>query len=93
MEISELYKIYLKHPNVSIDSRNIKKNSIFFSIKGPNFDGNKYAKQAILNGAKYAVSSNEKLAKENNFIFFKDSLKALQDLANFHRRELKTPKS
>ena len=91
MEISELYKIYLKHPNVSIDSRNIKKNSIFFSIKGPNFDGNKYAKQAILNGAKYAVSSNEKLAKENNFIFFKDSLKALQDLANFHRRELKTP--
>ena len=91
MEISELYKIYQKHPNVSIDSRNVKENSIFFSIKGPNFDGNKYAKKAISNGAKYAIVNDKKLAAKNNFIFFEDTLKALQTLANFHRKKLKIP--
>ena len=75
MEISELYKIYQKYPNVSIDSRNVKKNSIFFSIKGPNFDGNKYSKKAISNGSKYAIVNDKKLAAKNNFIFFKDTLK------------------
>jgi UDP-N-acetylmuramoyl-tripeptide--D-alanyl-D-alanine ligase len=91
MEISELYKIYQKHPNVSIDSRNVKENSIFFSIKGPNFDGNKYAKKAISNGAKYAIVNDKKLAAKNNFIFFEDTLKVLQTLANFHRKKLKIP--
>ena len=55
MKISELYQYFLKFPKISTDSRNIAKGSIFFALKGENFNGNKYAKQAIENGASIAV--------------------------------------
>ena len=53
--IEELYRIYKKHPSVSTDSRNIIKDCIFFALKGENFNGNIYAKEALQKGAAYAV--------------------------------------
>ena len=52
MKTSELYKVFIAHPNITTDSRNIKKNSIFIALKGDKFNGNKYAQEAIHNGCK-----------------------------------------
>ena len=65
MKISELYKYFIKFPNITTDSRNIKKNSIFFALKGENFNGNRYASQAIDNGCKYAVIDDKKFQLDN----------------------------
>ena len=91
MKISDLYKIFLKYPKVSTDSRNIDKNCIFFSLSGHNFDGNKFAKQALDKGALYAIVSNEKYALNNKYIVVENTLTTLQDLAKFHRKKLKIP--
>ena len=91
MKISDLYKIFLKYPKVSTDSRNIDKDCIFFSLSGPNFDGNKFAKQALDKGALYAIVSNKKYALNNKYIVVENTLTTLQDLAKFHRKKLKIP--
>jgi len=91
MEITELYKIYLNYPKLTTDSRSVKKNSIFIALKGDNFNGNKYAEQAIKSGCKYAIIDDKKYKKNDNYILVKDSLKSLQDLAKYHRNKLTIP--
>ena len=91
MSTQDLYKIFLKSSGVVTDSRKIKKNCIFFSLKGENFNGNKFAKSAIEKGAIYAVVDEKKYAQnKENYFLVEDSLKTLQDLANYHRKKLKT---
>ena len=89
--IEEIYKIYLTCLNVKTDSRKISGPCIFFALKGPRFDGNQYAQSALDNGAILAVIDDPNLKKDDRFILVKDSLACLQDLANFHRRELGLP--
>ena len=55
MNIAELYNIYLQHPKVITDSRQIEKGCLFFALKGERFNGNKYAKAALEQGASYAI--------------------------------------
>ncbi|KKQ34082.1 MAG: UDP-N-acetylmuramoyl-tripeptide-D-alanyl-D-alanine ligase, partial [Candidatus Nomurabacteria bacterium GW2011_GWB1_37_5] len=90
-KIKELNEIFRKNPFISTDTRNIKKDSIFFALKGDKFDGNSFAKQALDKGAKYAVVSDPKCAPDTRYILVKDTLKTLQDLAYIHRRNLKIP--
>lgn len=91
MEISELYKIYKQYPEVSTDTRNSPKNSIFFALKGDNFNGNEYAEKAIDSGCSYAIVDEPKYATRPNIILVEDCLDTLQKLANHHRKQLKTP--
>ena len=91
MSTQDLYKIFLKSSGVVTDSRKIKKNCIFFSLRGENFNGNKFAKSAIEGGVIYAVVDEKKFAQnKENYFLVEDSLKTLQDLANYHRKKLKT---
>ena len=92
MEISELYKLFLQHPQVTTDSRDCPAGSIFFALKGESFDGNKFAELAIDKGCSYAVVDEAEYAKhgDGRFILVDDCLKALQQMANYHRRELGT---
>ena len=89
--ISDLYSKYLKHPQIVTDSRQIINGCLFFALKGASFDGNKYAKQAIDKGAAYAIIDNEQYQFDNRFILVENVLETLQQLANFHRRELHIP--
>ncbi|WP_027392665.1 UDP-N-acetylmuramoyl-tripeptide--D-alanyl-D-alanine ligase [Aquimarina latercula] len=91
MDITRLHELFLKSDGISTDTRKIKNNSIFFALKGGNFDGNTYAKQAIDKGALYAVIDDEKFAISDQYILVKDTLKALQSLATHHRKHLKIP--
>ena len=91
MKIEELYKLFLAHPFISTDSRAVKRDSIFFALHGENFDGNKFARQAIEKGAAYAVIDDKIFKEDDRYILVNDSLAELQQLATFHRRKLNIP--
>ncbi len=91
MDIQQIYTLFLQHPLVTTDTRNCPEGSIFFALKGEHFDGNEYIGQALEKGCAYAVGDSEKLPSDPWIIRVADSLKALQELANYHRKQLKTP--
>lgn len=85
MRIAELHQLFLSHPQVSTDTRKIQKDCIFFALKGENFNGNTYAKQALQKGASYAIVDEAEFNTSVETILVDDVLIALQKLANFHR--------
>jgi UDP-N-acetylmuramoyl-tripeptide--D-alanyl-D-alanine ligase len=89
--IKELYDLFKKYPFISTDSRNIKANSIFFALKGDNFNGNLYAEQSITKGAAIAIIDDITLKKDERYVVVEDTLRALQELASYHRKQLKIP--
>ncbi|MFA6199629.1 MAG: UDP-N-acetylmuramoyl-tripeptide--D-alanyl-D-alanine ligase [Bacteroidales bacterium] len=86
-KVKELYSIFCKHPNITTDSRNIKKGDIFFALKGENFNGNKFAEKAIEQGAVLAVIDEKEYNTNNKCFLVDDVLHTLQLLANHHRRQ------
>jgi UDP-N-acetylmuramoyl-tripeptide--D-alanyl-D-alanine ligase len=91
MKTEELYQLYLKSRLVSTDSRKILPGSLFFALKGENFNGNQFALQAIEQGALAAIV-DELPAKPDPGIFLVDDvLTALQHLAAFHRKQMGIP--
>ena len=91
MKITELYSIYIDNPIISTDSRNIVLGSIFFALKGENFDGNKYAQDAINKGAVLSISEDKTVCNSDKIIYTKNSLLLLQELATYHRLQLGIP--
>ena len=87
---SLLLEIFLKLRKVSTDSRLDVGNSIFFALSGENFDGNKFAKNAIENGASLAVIDKEEFKIDDNYLVVDDVLLALQKLAHNYRKTLTT---
>jgi UDP-N-acetylmuramoyl-tripeptide--D-alanyl-D-alanine ligase len=91
MQLAELYQIYLANPRVSTDTRKIEAESIFFALKGANFNGNAFAQEALEKGAIYAVIDEKKYQNSEKCILVKDALKTLQQLATLHRKNLDIP--
>jgi UDP-N-acetylmuramoyl-tripeptide--D-alanyl-D-alanine ligase len=91
MKIKDIYNLYSKHYLVDTDTRNIRKNTLFFALKGDNFNGNKFAKKAIELGAKYAIVDEEKYKTHSKIILVDNVLETLQNLAKHHRNTLKLP--
>lgn len=91
MEIKNIHDLFLQRSSVSIDTRKIEKNSMFFAIKGERFDANTFAEEALKNGASYVIIDNEAYFIDERTILVEDSLKALQELSKFHRKHLKLP--
>ncbi len=87
MNTEALYALYIEHPLVTTDSRKCPEGSIFFALKGETFDGNNYALQALEKGCAFAVVDNPDVAKQDErLILVPDVLKALQELAAYHRK-------
>ena len=76
---------------VSTDTRNLPAGCVFFALHGANFDGNKFAKQALEQGASLAVIDNPEYALPEGTLLVENTLLALQDLARAWRRELALP--
>lgn len=91
MDIHELYRHFVKHPSIQTDSRKIKKGDIFFALKGPNFNGNQYAKQALDDGASVCVVDEDTGIQNEQVIRVPDCLAALQQLAKKHREQFSIP--
>ena len=91
METAELYNLFLQYPVVTTDSRICPKDSLFFALKGERFNGNLFAEKAIESGCAYAVVDEPPECENDRIILVKDTLEALQKLANWHRKKLKIP--
>ncbi|WP_406684858.1 UDP-N-acetylmuramoyl-tripeptide--D-alanyl-D-alanine ligase [Seonamhaeicola sp. MEBiC1930] len=91
MNTEQLHQLFLKCNKVNTDTRKIENGTMFFALKGDNFNGNKYASQAIEKGAKYAVVDEEEFAQNSNIILVDNVLESLQKLASFHRSYLNIP--
>lgn len=91
MTIEELYSIYLKHPSIQTDTRKLKSGDIYFGLKGPNFNGNAFAQQAIDQDAAYAVIDETQYSIEGKTILVADVLETLQQLAKHHRQQFNIP--
>jgi len=91
MNIERLYEIYQQYPSIQTDSRKIKAGDLFFALKGPNFNGNLFAKQALDAGAAYSIVDEPSAVKDERIILTDDVLQTLQLLARHHRRQFKIP--
>ena len=88
MKIAALYKLYTQHSLVDTDTRKIRKNTLFFALKGDNFNGNSFAEEALNLGASFAIIDDKAYQTKKNIILVDNVLKTLQQLANYHRRKL-----
>ncbi|HUS00127.1 MAG TPA: UDP-N-acetylmuramoyl-tripeptide--D-alanyl-D-alanine ligase, partial [Chitinophagaceae bacterium] len=91
MEINDLYRIYLEHPSIKTDTRKIIKGDLFFALKGPNFNGNQFAQQALDAGAAYVIIDEELNFTDERLIKTNDVLHTLQELAKHHREQFDIP--
>ncbi len=83
----ELYNLYLQHSSIETDTRKLKHGDIFFALKGPNFNGNSFALQALEAGAAYAIVDEDIDDINNRIIRADDVLTTLQNLAKYHREQ------
>ncbi|MGY5848760.1 UDP-N-acetylmuramoyl-tripeptide--D-alanyl-D-alanine ligase [Salegentibacter sp. HM20] len=92
MKTAKLHYHFQLSSGVSTDTRNIKKGSLFFALKGANFNGNHYAFEALQKGAAYAVVDQPEYAlNDEQYILVDNVLESLQQLATFHRKFLDLP--
>ncbi len=86
----QLYSIFQEHPVICTDSRNCPAGSMFFALKGDNFNANAFALSALEKGCSYAVVDEAEYAIDERHILVENVLESLQQLANYHRRQLGT---
>lgn len=86
-----LYELFLKHPVITTDSRNVPSGSIFFALKGEQHNGNHYAMEALDRGAAWAVVDDPSMDGNHRCVFVNDSLLELQQLGLHHRKQFSIP--
>ena len=92
ISIEELYGFYLNaKQQICTDTRKLEAGSVFFALKGGNFNANEFAQKAINAGCSIAVVDEEKYVTDAKIVLVEDVLKALQQLATHHRRQFKIP--
>ena len=92
MKIDDMHSLFSKSSGISTDTRTIKKNNIFFCLKGEKFDGNLFIDQAFHLGASFVIYDDEQLNyKSKKAIRVKNALETLQSLAKYHRSKFNIP--
>lgn len=91
MDTASLYEIYQRYPSVQTDTRRLQPGDIFFALKGPSFNGNAFARQALDAGAAYAIIDDAAFQTDDCCVLVDDVLQSLQDLARHHRRQFNIP--
>ncbi len=86
MQVEDLYKVFLRHPIVVTDTRNIITDSLYFALHGENYNGNEFALQAIEKGCAFSVTDDSNI-NGDKIIHVPDVLLTLQDLAQYHRHK------
>lgn len=93
MNIEQLYQLYNNATGVSTDTRKIDQGNLFFALKGPTFNGNEFASNALALGASAVIvdEPNYVVKGDKRYILVEDVLKSLQQLAHLHRKTLNIP--
>src|ERR1051325_12025486 len=89
--VEDIYEIYLQHPIICTDTRRITKGSVFFALRGGNFNGNEFAEKALKGGCAYAVVDEKEYVKDERYLLVEDALLMLQLVAKHHRSLLTIP--
>ncbi len=89
--IKNLYRKFLEGTGISTDTRSIKEGNLFFALKGPNFNANAFAKKALKKGASLAIIDDRAYDIPGKTLLVRDTLSTLQQLARYHRQQLKIP--
>ncbi|MDA9773870.1 UDP-N-acetylmuramoyl-tripeptide--D-alanyl-D-alanine ligase [Saprospiraceae bacterium] len=89
--IEELHNLFLGSTGICTDTRKISKDVLFVALVGENFDGNIFVLEALAQGAKYALVSDEKYATHDSCILVDDTLIILQELSSYHRDYIDIP--
>ena len=90
MKTEQLYDIFRESKGITTDSRTVGKDQLFFALWGENYNGNKFASEAIEKGASWAVI-DDPLFETEKTILVDDCLLELQALATHHRKQLNIP--
>ena len=92
MNVQDFYQLFLSGNNVTIDSRKIGVNDIFFAFSGDNFNAATLAEDAVSKGALAVIVEQKDFENTERNIFYVDStLDFLQQLAIHHRKQLTIP--
>ena len=91
MDIKNLYQHFLQCKTVATDTRKIEPGSLFIALKGDNFDANTFAEEALAKGATFVIIDNPDYKSSDKMLLVNNSLEALQQLAQYHRRQLGLP--
>ncbi|MDQ3100637.1 MAG: UDP-N-acetylmuramoyl-tripeptide--D-alanyl-D-alanine ligase [Bacteroidota bacterium] len=89
--IEDLHGLFLQCSGACTDTRNITTDSMFFALKGPNFNANNFAAEAIAKGSSFAVVDDPNVATIDRILLVPDVIKTLQELATFHRSQFQIP--
>lgn len=90
MDINNLYDLFLSSTGICTDTRKLQEGQLYVALKGGNFNGNQFADQALQDGAIAAIIDEPDFEGDRKLLV-PDGLKALQDLAAFHRKQLDIP--
>lgn len=90
-DLKILYEKFKLSGKISTDTRKITRGSVFFSLRGEKFNANEFAADALAKGAAFAVVDESNWVKDDRYLLVEDGLIALQQLAQFHRAQLKIP--
>jgi len=85
MEIEPLYSSFLRSSGINTDTRSLKPGQMFWALKGPNFNGNQFAKQALEEGAAFVVVDEKTGIRDPRILNVDNGLRDLQKLALHHR--------
>lgn len=91
MDTRELYRLFIDSSGVATDSRAVAPGSIFFALRGENFDGHAFVSRAIESGCSMAVIDDAGFAIKGKTILTGNVLLSLQQLACFHRQHFDIP--
>ncbi|MGM0391696.1 MAG: UDP-N-acetylmuramoyl-tripeptide--D-alanyl-D-alanine ligase [Bacteroidota bacterium] len=91
MNIEQLHKLFLQSSGINTDTRTLKKDQLYFALRGENFNGNKFVDQALEKEAGYVVIDEPEMKKNDRYILVSDVLETLQQLASYHRNYLGVP--
>ncbi|MBN2174312.1 MAG: UDP-N-acetylmuramoyl-tripeptide--D-alanyl-D-alanine ligase [Bacteroidales bacterium] len=86
--LEKLYDHFQDHPVITTDSRKVPQGSIFFALKGDQFNGNDFALNALDHGATLAVVDENRFQGDSRFFVVEDTLSALQQMAILHRDKM-----
>ncbi len=91
--LKKIYALFLANSHISTDTRKLKKGSLFFALPGENFNGNRFAAEAIEKGSVAAIVDDPEFVPKNDSRFYlvDNTLDILQKLAKFHRQQFDIP--
>ena len=83
--------VSLQFKDISTDTRTIQSGYVFVALRGDTFDGHDFINAAIEKGATAAIVENGRAVEGIVCVEVENTLKAYQDLANYHRRRFQIP--